>query len=124
MKTQGKFYTLLFVLLIVFTTSCEDDSVEPCDEDNIGTIILENKGGVEGKLHLYINPARIGSNTPGDISVEPGEKGSIDVPAGTHNILVRNIITECSGNRCAIRSTQLDEKSIDVSACQNLNMAY
>ena len=123
MKTLGKFYTLLIVLLIVLTTSCEDDSVEPCDEDNIGTIILENKG-VEGSLQLYLNPVRIGSNTPGDISVQPGDKVSIDVPAGTHNILVRSFITECSGNRCAIRSIQLDEKSIDVSSCENLNIAY
>ena len=123
MKTLGNFYTLLIVLLLVLTTSCTDDSAEPCDEDNVGTIILENKG-VDGSLQLYVNPVRIGSNTPGDLSVQPGEKASIDVPAGSHNILVRSFKSECSGNRCFIQSTPLDEKSIDVSACQNLNMAY
>ncbi|NAS13750.1 hypothetical protein [Poritiphilus flavus] len=121
MKTLKIRFPLFVLFILTLSASCE--STEACEEDNIGTIALENKR-TEGNLHLYINPVRIGSNTPGDISVPPGEKASIDIPAGSPNIVVRLIVTSCSGERCMVRSTQLDEKSLDVSSCEVVNLAY
>ena len=121
MKTPRIFYVVVLVSVLFTSTSCEN--TEACEEANSGTITLENLGA-EGNLQLYINPVRIGSNTPGDLSVSPGEKKSIDLAAGVPNILVRRITSICSGTRCQIQSTTLEERSLDISSCETINMAY
>lgn len=121
MKTLRIQLPLMILFLLTLSTSCESN--EACEDNNIGTIALQNNR-TEGNLQLYINPVRIGSNTPGDLSVPPGETKSIDIPAGSPNILVRLLVTTCSGERCAVRSTQLDERPVDVSSCEVVNLAY
>lgn len=121
MKTPSIFYVITLLTILFAGTSCENS--EACEEGNMGTITLENLSA-EGNLHLYINPVRIGSNTPGDLSVSPGEKKSIDVSAGLPNILVRRITSTCSGTRCQIRSTTLEDKTVDINSCETINIAY
>ena len=121
MKIPRLAYSFLASFVILLSTSCE--TTEACEDNNLGVITLENTRS-QGSLNLYVNPVRIGSNTPGDLVLKPGEQGSIDVPAGVHNVLVRLRITSCEGNRCAIQTTTLDEKSIDLPACETVNMIY
>ncbi|MDT0607656.1 hypothetical protein [Croceitalea rosinachiae] len=121
MKTPRIFYVVVLLSVLFAGTSCE--KTEACEEANSGTITLQNLG-TEGNVHLYINPVRIGSNTPGDLSVAPGETKSIDLAAGVPNILVRRITSSCVGDRCQIRSTTLEERTLDISACETINMAY
>ena len=121
MKTPRIFYVVVLLTVLFAGTSCEN--TEACEEGNLGTITLENLG-TEGNVHLYINPVRIGSNTPGDLSVAPGEKKSIDLAAGVPNILVRRITSTCVESRCQIRSVTLEDKTLDISACETINMAY
>lgn len=117
-----KFTKFLILPIVVFLlASCESKSI--CEEGNTGSIVVENKR-TKGNINVYFNPSRIGSNTPGDLVIKPGEKGSTELPAGVHNVLVRLIISECNGSRCSVSSSTLDEKDIDLSACESLNMAY
>jgi len=121
MKTPRIFYLVVLLAVLFAGTSC--DNTEACEEANTGAITLQNLG-TEGNLHLYINPVRIGSNTPGDLSVAPGEKKSIDLAAGAPNILVRRITSTCVNDRCQIRSATLEDRSLDISACETINIAY
>ena len=110
---------MVLLLVMALFTSCEN--TEACEEANSGTLILENKRS-NGQIRLYVNPVNIGINTPGDLNVAPGGKDRLEVMADVHNIVVRLYEKACPD--CRVQITVLDAKSIDVSTCEKLNLAY
>ena len=109
------------LLIAAVNTSCILEKA--CEEDSIGTIVLENIES-EGTLELYINPPGAGLSGASDLSVRAGEQRSIDVPAGLPNIVIRRIVSRCTETRCQRFSTTLEDRTFEISSCETINIAY
>jgi len=109
------------LLVAAVNTSCILEKA--CEEDNVGTIVLENLDS-EGTLELYINPIGAGLSGASDLSVKVGEQRSIDVPAGLPTIVVRRIVSTCTETRCQRFSTTLEDRTLEIASCETINLAY
>ncbi len=120
MKT---FFKILLALILVITTfSCSKE--EGCATDNSGNIIIENTSS-QHNLHFYKSKSGLASNTPGDLIVEPGQKGSITLSAGVYTTLVKLFTGGCNGSRCQVSWEVLDDnKELDLASCEDLNLSY
>lgn len=121
MKTLSKL--TFFAILIAFNISCSKE--EGCATDNTGNIIIENTN-VKYRLHFYKSSPKA-SNTPGDLIVEPSSKGTISLPAGNYTTHIRLFTGGCNedGSRCFVSwSTLAENKELDLSSCEDLNLIY
>ena len=114
---------VLFIALIATVTmSCED--TPDCEMQNTGNLIIENTSR-NSTLQLFINEnGAISINGPGDVSIPAGERQSISLPAGLHNIKARLRYSSCSGSRCSISTKGLPEREVDLDACEDKNLIY
>lgn len=122
MKTLKSFYLLIILCSFCFTTSCE--STEPCEEDNTGTVIIENTNS-NYRLHFYKSNSDV--NGDGDLVIEPQSKGSITLPTGSYSTYLRLFTGSCNPdtNRCLISWKLIDDdKEIELSSCEDLNLIY
>jgi hypothetical protein len=122
MKTSKKLRPLVLLIIILTAISCSDD-ISDCELTNSGTIQVENMRN-NGVLQVHFNKGKIPVNGIGDLTVKPGEQANIQLPAGVHNVKTNLVITDCSGNRCSVSTTRLDEKDVDLSACATSNLIY
>ncbi len=122
MKTTKKLSTLVLLIILVNAISCSEDTSE-CDLANTGIIYVENSRD-KGVLQVHLNKSKISVNGSGDLTVLPGEKANIQLPAGQHNVKTNLIITTCVGARCSVSSTRLEEKDVNLSSCESLNLIY
>ncbi|WP_406684082.1 hypothetical protein N1F78_15535 [Seonamhaeicola sp. MEBiC1930] len=122
MKTLKSLYLLIFLFTLLFTTSCE--STEPCEEDNTGTVIIENTNS-DYSLHFYKSNSVVRGN--GDLVIEPQSKGSITLPAGSYSTYLKLFTGSCNPDtgRCLISWELIDDdKEIELSSCEDLNLIY
>ena len=123
MKILKRLCTPAFLSLLFAFASCSKDELD-CIKNNTGTIIVENSRN-NGSVQVYFNETgTISVNGSGDLSILPGEKQSIQLPAGQHNVKARLIISSCNGGRCSVSSSGLPEKDVDLNSCQDLNLIY
>lgn len=123
MKITKKLSTLALLVILFMLSSCSDDTPE-CEMSNTGTIIIENTRS-KGTVQVFFNKTgTIAINGPGNLNIPSGEKASIELPAGQHNVKARLSISSCSGNRCQISTSGLPEKNVDLSSCDDFNLSY
>ena len=115
-------YCLVVGLFALTTSSCEDDP-PACELQNTGTFVVEN-GHPEGSLEVHFNKARVAGNSQGDLSLEPGESGSMQLPAGSHKVVAILIISPCTGDRCQVQSSSQNNSQEDLSACETRNFIF
>ncbi len=118
---QGR-YAILLLLILLLASSCSEDP-EACEENNTGTIVVENSRST-GRIKIFFNEEPRSGNVPGDLNIKPGEKANIQQLAGQHIIYALLDTSTCSGERCIIRNETLPERTVDLSSCQDLNLVY
>lgn len=108
-------------LIFLLVSSCS--KTEACEDSNIGTVIIENSRSI-GVLKIFFNQEPISGNVPGDLNIQPGEKANKDELA--RQIIVYALLdtSTCSGSQCIIRNETLPERTVDLTACQDLNLVY
>ena len=96
-----------------------------CEENNTGSIIVTN-ARTKGRLKIYFNREPRSGNVPGDLNVKPGESGTMDLPSGQISIFALLDLSSCNpeGTICMNRTETLEGKTVDLSACQDLNVTY
>jgi hypothetical protein len=114
------FFNLIVLVLGLSFASCEDDPAA-CEMQNTGTFIVEN-GAREGTLEVHFNQARPGRK--GDLSLQPGEQGSIELPAGKVSLLARLVVSDCVGSRCRVQSTTRNDSEEDLAPCETRNFIF
>ena len=112
---------ILFITCLIYSCSEEE---EACQAANLGTLTFQNTN-TEGTLIVFINEfGSISVNGPGDVSVPPEDSVTIDIPAGPQNLKARLRESTCVGSRCAIRTTTLPERDVELTACQTSTISY
>ncbi|WP_420322098.1 hypothetical protein [Flagellimonas sp.] len=109
------------LLIFLFTSSCS--KTEACEDSNTGTLIIENSRST-GVVKIFFNQEPISGNVSGDLNIKPGEKASGDKLAGQIIIYALLDTSTCSGSQCIIRNETLPERTVDLTACQELNLVY
>lgn len=112
----------LIAILIAFNVSCSEE--ESCASDNTGTIIIENTNS-QHSLHFYKNSSN--SRGTSDLVVAPKSKGSITLSAGNYTTLILLFTGSCNedGSQCFQSWSTLDnDKELDLSSCEDLNLIY
>ena len=115
-------YSLSIVVLGLSFSACDDDP-PACEMQNTGTFVVENSHA-NGSLQVHFNKSRVGANSVGDLSIQPGEKGSMELPAGNHKIVAILLISDCSGSRCSVQSSLRNDSREDLSACETRNYVF
>ncbi len=115
-------FTLSLVVLGWSFSSCEDDP-PACEMQNTGTFVVENSHA-NGSLQVHFNKPRVGANSVGDLSIQPGEKASIELPAGNHKIVAILVISDCNGSRCRVQSSLQNDSREDLFACETRNYVF
>jgi hypothetical protein len=115
---------LTMLVLLFSSISCSKDNMD-CEENNTGTIIVTNMR-TKGRLKIYFNSEPRSGNTPGDLNIKPGESGTMDLPSGQIFIFALLDLSSCNpeGTVCMNRTETLEGKVVNLSACQDLNVAY
>lgn len=112
---------LIILFVSMMSISCSEKASE-CELKNTGTILVTNNRN-NGFVEVFFNETNlIPSNR--DLSVGPGETQSIQLPAGQHNVQAYLTISTCSAGRCQVSNSALDEKDVDLSACEEKNLIY
>ena len=113
-------FSLIVLVLGLFFSSCEDDPTA-CEMQNTGTFVVEN-GARQGTLEVHFNRARPGRK--GDLSLQPGEQGSMKLPTGKISLLAILVVTDCSGNRCLVQSSTRNDTDEDLAQCETRNFVF
>ena len=123
MKTTKELGALVLLFMLFIISSCADDTPE-CEMSNTGNIIIENKS-TEGTLNIFFNKTgALPLGGSGDLNIPAGEKVSMELSAGQHNIRTKLTISTCSGGRCKIQDRGYSEKNINLSSCVDFNLVY
>ncbi len=120
--TTGITNAIGFIIAATLIICCSEDPAT-CELNNSGTVEFENTRN-NGVLQIFFDKSRISVNGSGDLNIPPGEKASSDLPVGEHNIKVRLLISNCSGNRCQVSSSMLSDSDEDIFQCQQRTFAY
>ena len=125
MKTRFYFRTLLLLCCLFSAIGCsKEDSAPLCEMNNTGTIAVENTRS-NGSLQVFFDrTGTIPVNQTGELNIATGEKASLQKPAGPRNLKVNLIISNCNGERCSVSSSRLEEKNVDLTACEEVNIIY
>ena len=94
-----------------------------CEINNSGTVIIENSRST-GILKIYFDQEPRSGNTSGDLNIRPGERANSDLLAGQKIIYALLDTSTCSGEVCLIRNESLPMRTIDLMACQEINLTY
>jgi hypothetical protein len=125
MKTRFYFRNLVLLCCIFIASACsKEDSAPLCEENNTGTIIVENTRA-NGALQIFFDRTdAIPVNEAGELNIAPGEKASIQKPSGPRNLKANLLISDCNGGRCLVSSSRLEEKNVSLAACDEINIIY
>ena len=112
------------VILLLSSVSCSKDNID-CEENNLGTLIVTNTRS-KGRLKVFFNKEPRSGNTPGDLNIQPGESGTMDLLSGQVSIFALLDLSSCNpeGTICNNRAETLESKIVDLSACEEFNIAY
>ena len=111
---------MIVLVLGLSFASCEDDPAA-CEMQNTGTFVVEN-GARQGTLEVHFNQARPGRK--GDLSLQPGEQGSMELPTGKVSLLAILVVSDCSGNRCLVQTTTRNDSDEDLAQCETRNFVF
>lgn len=120
-----QFFTMILVAtLLLSSTSCSKDNMD-CEENNTGNLIVTNARS-KGRLKIFFNREPRSGNTPGDLNIQPGESANMDLLSGQISIFALLDLSSCGpeGTTCINRTETLESKTVDLSACQDLNVTY
>ena len=113
---------LIVLILSISFSSCQEDP-PACEMQNTGTFVIEN-GHPNGSLEVYFNKGKVPINGLGDLSLEPGEKGNMELSVGNHNIKAILVITDCSGDRCMVSSSSQNDSDEELRQCEIRNFVF
>lgn len=118
------FTTISIAILLLSSTSCSKDDMD-CEENNTGVLIATNTRS-KGTLKVFFNREPRSGNTPGDLNIKPGESANMDLLSGQISIFALLDLSSCNpeGTVCMRQAETLESKIVDLSACQEFNIAY
>ena len=113
------------LLSIFFYSLSSCSSTDACEDANTGTLVVQNTR-TNGVLKLFFNQEPRSGNSAGDLNILPGETASMDQLAGQIAIFALLDLSSCNpeGTVCDRRTETLEGKTIDLSACEEFNIAY
>ena len=117
--------TLLLANILFFSSLYCSKNNMSCEENNTGTLIVTNSRS-KGTLKVFFNREPRSGNTSGDLNIQPGESASTDLLSGQISLFALLDLSSCGpeGTTCIIRNETLEGKTVDLSACQDLNVTY
>ena len=107
--------------MLILGVSCT--KTPGCELNNTGTIVVKNFHP-HGFLQIHVDKNNVPANASGDLSVKAGEEGSLELPAGKHNIKAILVITTCSGGRCSVSTSGQGNDDINLASCETKNLIY
>lgn len=123
-RTQVYSLAKLAIIITCLATNTSCSTEEGCSSDNTGIVIIENTNA-QYSLHFYKSNSNTSGN--GDLIIEPQSKASINLPAGSYSAHLKLNKSTCNPNtgRC-FRSWEVvdDNKQLDLSSCEDLNLIY
>ena len=114
------FFNFTLVVLAFSFTSCEDDPAA-CEMQNTGTFVVEN-GARQGTLEVHFNRTTPGRK--GDLSLQPGEQGAMELSAGKISLVAILVVSDCSGNRCLVQTNTRNDSDEDLAPCETRNFVF
>ena len=117
----------MFMLASVVSCS-DDDPAAECETNNTGDVIIQNNynesANSNNSLNIFVNRTPLSSNTPSDLSIPPGDAGVITISAGVHTLGIYLNTGSCTEVRCLVSRDFLDERTVDLEQCEELNMEF
>lgn len=115
---------VVILFLLIIPVSCSKDN-EACEDNNTGILNAENSRST-GAVFIILNETGQISLNDASLSIPPNESASITLPAGQHSLRALLVISVCSENgmRCSNNTSELPERTVDLDACQEINLVY